>query len=95
MTHSIKCLFVTLGIMTFRIMTLSIKGSFETLSINDTQHNDIQNHDTQHRGLIYDNKHKCIFSITSLCYYAECCHVQCSILFTVMLIVIVISVINL
>ncbi len=25
---------------------------------HDAQHNDIQNNDTQHKGIIYDTKHK-------------------------------------
>jgi len=53
---------------------------------HDTQHNDIQhNYDTQHEGLVCDSQHN----------NAECCFVECRILFIVMLSVIKLNVIKL
>jgi hypothetical protein len=49
---------LTLSILTLSITTLSIKGLYETLSISDTNHNDIQPNNTQHKGLTCDTQHK-------------------------------------
>ncbi len=42
---------MTLSIMTFGIMTLSVKGLFMTLSITGTQHKAIQHNDTLNKGI--------------------------------------------
>ncbi len=48
-TPSIMGLFSKLGIKSLNVMKPpSIMGSFGTLSINDNQHNDIQQNDTQY-----------------------------------------------
>ncbi len=54
MTFSIT----TLSILTLSIITFSIKGLYETLSISDTNHNDIQPNNTQNKGLTCDTQHK-------------------------------------
>ncbi len=53
-------------------MTLSLMGSFVTLSITIfIQHNEIQHNDTQHNGLICDTQHNDIQHNAVYC-YGEC-----------------------
>jgi hypothetical protein len=53
----------------------------------DSQDNDIQLNDTQHKGLFVT------LSVKPLCFNAECHYTECRVLFTVMLNVIMLSVI--
>jgi hypothetical protein len=94
----------TLSITTFSTTTLSIKGIFETHSINGiqdngTQHNYIQRNDTQHKGQIWDTQHKRHSAWHSAwqpeCHPADCHYAECRDLFIVMLNVVVLSVVML
>ncbi len=50
----------------------------------------IQHNDTQHKGLICDNK---ALGITMLCLYTQCDYILCHVLYIVMLNVVMLSVI--
>jgi hypothetical protein len=55
----------TLSVMTFNLMTLSINGSFATLSINDSQHEN-----TLYRVPLW-------WVLDFICTYAECRYAEC------------------
>jgi hypothetical protein len=57
---------LTLNIMTFRKIALSIKGLFTTLSINDTHYKDIWNNDTQHNDIENGSNHRGFFATLNI-----------------------------